>query len=44
MAEHWYRTLAGADVRADIVETLYEKDYGEWRKIMEDYLAWRRGE
>jgi len=42
MAEHWYRALAGSDVKEDVIENIHNKDYGNWRDIMEEYLAWRR--
>lgn len=44
MAEHWYKTLAGENAKEAVVKSLYSKNYGEWREIMEEYLAWRRGE
>ncbi len=44
MAEHWYRTLAGNKVNEDVISRLHKREYGDWRKIMEDYLAWRRVE
>ncbi len=44
MAEHWYRTLAGDQVNEDVINRLHNRDYGDWRKIMEKYLEWRRTE
>ena len=43
MAEHWYRHIAGTDAREDIVERMQDRDY-EIRPMMQEYLAWRRGE
>lgn len=44
MAEQWYRTLAGDQVKESVIKNLYDQEYGDWRTIMEDYLSWRRRE
>lgn len=44
MAEEWYRVLAGDQVKQSVIDKIRNRNYGEWRKIMEKYLAWRRGE
>lgn len=44
MAEQWYRTLAGSEVNEEVISNIRKRDYGDWRKIMEEYLAWRRVE
>ncbi len=43
MAEHWYRALAGADTREDIIKAMHGKSY-DVDAMMHRYLAWRRGE
>lgn len=43
MAEHWYRTLAGTEAQGEIILRMHERDY-DIRTMMQDYLAWRRGE
>lgn len=41
MAEGWYRTLAGADAREDIIAQMHAEQY-DIDKMSRDYLAWRR--
>jgi len=43
MAEGWYRTLAGDDAREDVIERMWKRDY-DVDRMMQEYLAWRRGE
>jgi len=43
MAEGWYRALAGASARDDVVDRMKAKDY-DIDSMMKAYLAWRRGE
>lgn len=42
MAEAWYRTLAGDDVREDVIEAMHARKY-DVDALMDEYLAWRRG-
>jgi len=41
MAEHWYRTVAGAGARQEVVDRLYTTDY-DIETLMTDYLNGRR--
>lgn len=41
MAEGWYRSLAGADAREDVIERLFERAY-DVEAMMLQYMAWRR--
>lgn len=43
MAEHWYRHIAGTEVREDIIQRMQDRDY-DIRPMLQKYLAWRRGE
>jgi hypothetical protein len=43
MAEHWYRHVAGSDARDSVIAALHARDY-DYREMMREYLAWRRGE
>lgn len=43
MAEHWYRALAGADVREDVIARMRARSY-DTDAMMRRYLAWRRDE
>lgn len=40
MAEEWYRALAGAEAREEVVEAMYERDW-DVEAMRDDYLAWR---
>ena len=41
MAEGWYRTMAGADARQEVIDRLHARSY-DVEKMMDDYMASRR--
>jgi len=41
MAEAWYRTIAGADAKQDVIDQMHAHDY-DIRKMMRAYIASRR--
>lgn len=41
MAEHWYRALAGDDVKQDVIDRMHAREY-DLRGMMRAYLDWRR--
>ena len=41
MAEQWYRTVAGAGARQEVVDRLHSTDY-DIETLMTDYLNGRR--
>ncbi|MCH7546445.1 MAG: hypothetical protein IID30_08595 [Planctomycetes bacterium] len=43
MAEAWYRTLAGADVKQEVIDRMQAKEY-DVDTMMREHRDWRRGE
>lgn len=43
MAEAWYRTLAADDARQGVIDAMLSRDY-DVNPMMDEYLAWRKGE
>ncbi len=43
MAEAWYRSIAGDDVRQDIIDTMHAREIDD-DVMMNEYLDWRRSE
>ena len=43
MAEAWYRSIAGADVRQDVIDAMHARVI-DHDAMMNGYLAWRRAE
>ncbi|MFQ5744500.1 MAG: hypothetical protein ACE5HV_13055 [Acidobacteriota bacterium] len=43
MAEAWYRMLAGADARQEIIDALHARSY-DVEAMIQDYRTWRHGE
>ena len=43
MAEEWYRALAGADAREEIVDAMHAREY-DVDAMMQEYFAWRSDE
>ena len=41
MAEEWYRALAGADTRQEIIDAMHAREY-DIDAMMQEYFAWRR--
>ena len=41
MAEKWYRALAGAEARQEIIDAMHAREY-DVEAMMQEYFAWRR--
>lgn len=41
MAERWYRALAGADARQEVIDAMLAREY-DVDSLMREYFAWRR--
>ena len=43
MADEWYRALAGADARQEVIDAMYAREY-DVEAMMREYFAWRSDE